>query len=187
MFFDVGQFEISRTLQEHWREIRAELGRLPNRRLAQVRHFDKDEHFERIRSDNGWTPTQSHPGWFTYILSCRDRFTDEAPRLLPRTVELLSKYETLQVGFSLLRPQTLVIPHTHPEYVGTDVLSAHLGLEAEPRNAYLTVEGGFEEEAPGKVIVFDGTRMHYAFNASPVSDRIILYLEFAQGRAQRAS
>ncbi len=186
MLYDPEQFPICYELSQHWHHFKDLYKVLDKTTVDLPRGWSHLDHFRAIKDNNGWTHSrkldtgEEDPGWLTYILCCQDQFPVEAKSLYPDVVKLLSRYQGISVcGLSLLKPQSMILPHTHPELVGTDILSCQLGLIAEPQTCYLSVNGKFEEVVPGKTIVFDGTYQHFAVNVSNF-DRVILYLEFSQ-------
>jgi beta-hydroxylase len=123
-----------------------------------------------------------NPDWLTYGLSYRGIQPDDAARKTPATSRLLARLRGCQVSaFSLLRAGSFIAPHTHPELAG-HYLTLHLGLDLLAERSYLCCESETREETPGGLIVFDGSRQHFAVNMSS-KDRVILYMEFSPGEA----
>lgn len=97
---------------------------------------------------------------------------------VPKTTALLQHIRGLKVAaLSLFRPGLLLPVHSHPELADEGLLTFHLGLEVAPDHCWLYADETFIREEAGKAIVFDGSKPHYAFNASD-ADRLILYCEF---------
>lgn len=93
----------------------------------------------------------------------------------PVTESLLSKIPGIKfASFLNMKPGTILRNHAHPENQG--LLTYHLGLDV-PVECYLKTDGRFYSEKNGKGFVFDGTKPHYAFNASN-KERLILHCEF---------
>ena len=97
----------------------------------------------------------------------------------PKTTKLLRHIKGLKVAaLALFKPGVLLPIHSHPELKAENLLTFHLGPDVPPDHCYLHADGEFAREEEGKAIVFDGSRPHYAFNASR-KDRLILYCEFS--------
>ncbi len=132
--------------------------------------------------ETGWAPywqvgtDEPNHSWMTYTLLDEGWSPPEAPRNVPRTLELLSHPACYYGGISRFRPLSVLGEHGHPN-LDSEHLVVHLGLEVEPGKAFLCVGGRFYEEANGNVFCFDGTIPHFAVNAS-TRDRAVLYLEF---------
>lgn len=93
----------------------------------------------------------------------------------PKTQELLSQIPGIKfAGFLNLKSGTILKTHHHPENAG--LLTYHLGLVV-PEECYLKTDGKFYSDKNGKAYIFDGTKPHYAFNASG-NDRMVLHVEF---------
>lgn len=104
----------------------------------------------------------------------------------PITTNLLGNIKGIKVAaLSLFKPGVLLSIHTHPELGVEGLLTFHLCLEAPTEGCYLNADGEFAREEEGVAIVFDGSRPHYAFNASDV-DRLLLYCEFSPERLRWA-
>ncbi len=183
MFYDPALFPFTRELQARWRFIRQEYLELEAPRLNIHRNGAAEEYAETLFRNNGWTPSwqvdsnDPHEGWTTYALSYKGMLPDEAPQKLPATSRLLARLRGCEVcAFSRMEAGAFIAPHSHPELAGS-LLTLHLGLDLEPRRSYICVEGQTREEDAGRIIVFDGSREHFAVNMSQKS-RTILYMEF---------
>ena len=130
----------------------------------------------------GWLPSTNDPArWLTWGLAMDGRFP-LGDAQCPRTCELLSSLSGLRLAlFSWFRPGFVIPIHTHPDMATDGVLTAHLGLLV-PEHCALWIDspsgGQFIAERPGKGFIFDGSRPHFAFNASR-KDRVILYCDFS--------
>jgi Aspartyl/Asparaginyl beta-hydroxylase len=119
--------------------------------------------------------------WLNYGLIMHD----QAPlgsAGVPKTIEILSHLRGVKVAaLSLFKPGLVLPIHSHPELADEGMFTFHMGLEAADEGNYLFTDGFFIREERGKSFVFDGSKTHFAFNASE-SDRLILYIEFSVER-----
>jgi beta-hydroxylase len=76
-------------------------------------------------------------------------------------------------GFLVLNPGTIIKPHCG---VSSDVLRCHLGIKVPEGDCCLRVDGEILKWHNGKVIIFDDTRQHEAWNMTSES-RVILLLD----------
>lgn len=79
-------------------------------------------------------------------------------------------------GFSRLKPNTILKPHTG--YMG-NFLRAHLALEVPDGDCALKVQDTVIPWQAGKMIVFDDRLEHSAWNKTN-QDRIVLLVDFIQ-------
>lgn len=187
MFFDPADFPFTRLFEEQWEVIREEMRGLDDRILDIHRNGPHEQYIAQLVNNNGWIPgwqvgsRQPNYNWLTYGLSYAGFFPAEAPHKFPATSRLLARLTGFKVcAFLLMRPLSLIGPHTHPE-LGGDLLTYHLGLQTSPGRSFLWVDGTFAEEEDGKSIIFDGSLDHFAVNMDRY-DRVILYMEFDKRR-----
>ena len=105
--------------------------------------------------------------------------TDQLPRVLPRTTEMLRRIESVNwAGFTRLHAHSNIDLHTHQD---DTALTCHLGLVIPPGGTCgLVVEGEVHTwNQPGDLVIFDGTREHGAWNKSD-QDRIVLHIDFVK-------
>jgi beta-hydroxylase len=184
---DPTRFKPLMVLRENWRVIRDECAAIDRNdiapfergaasHLAVTRKLVKNGRVQWIKA---WGAHKDR--WLNWGFTLYDQypFGDAGA---PKTVGLLRHIRGLKVGaLALFKPGVLLPIHRHPELKAENLLTFHLGLEAPRDHCYLNADGQFAREEEGKAIVFDGSRPHYAFNASGV-DRLILYCEFSPER-----
>jgi beta-hydroxylase len=183
---DVGQFKPLVKLQEHWSVIRTECVALKRSDILNIDREDKT-HEEVARAiiahGPGWVEGwgEAKAKWLNWVFVIHDhQILGDAGA--PNTSALLKHIQGLKVAaLSLFKPGLLLPIHAHPELAREGLLTFHLGLEVPPGACYLNVDGEFVPEEAGRALVFDGSRPHYAFNASD-EDRLILYCEFSPER-----
>ncbi len=177
---DIHKFAPLLPLRNNWRIIAEECCALDRENSIDVSAFKSREQVaEKLKEHGpswirGW---DGYNGWLNWgiILNYQFPLGDAG---LPKTSEFLRSIPGLKfAGISLLKGGTLLREHMHPEMKSESLLTFHLGLEVPPE-CYLNVNGNFEAEKAGRVLIFDGSLPHYAFNASD-KDRLILYCEFS--------
>lgn len=171
------------TLSENWRIIRDECAALDREDILDLDRTDKDhEMVAKALVENGraqWVKAwgENKNKWLNWGLLIYDQFL-LGDAGAPKTTALLRRLRGLKVAaLSLFKPSLLLPIHSHPELGEEQLLTFHLGLEC-PTDCYLNADGEFAREENGKALTFDGSRPHYALNAS-TSDRLILYCEFS--------
>lgn len=188
MLFNANDFAFSGRFEHHWDDIRRELNGLGRKVLTVHRNQPHGAYAALLKANNGWMPSwqvgsnEPNSDWLTYGLCYRGIFPDEASTKYPVTTALLSGMDDslIVAAFSLLRGPSYILPHRHSE-LGGDLLTYHLGIQAEPARSYLNVSGSFVEERERKSIVFDGSYEHFALNMSN-AERIVLYVEFDRSK-----
>ncbi|CAA0116853.1 Uncharacterised protein [BD1-7 clade bacterium] len=123
-----------------------------------------------------------NPNWLQFGLVLHDHPVAFAQSVMPQTLALLASISGIHVAALVrMKPQTLLPTHVHAELKPQQLLQYHLTLRcaAEHNFAYLNVDGEFRQHTAGNAFVFDGSRPHFAVNASH-AERWILYLEFHQ-------
>ena len=175
------------TLQKNWRMIREECAPIDRTNIANFeRGAMTHSAIAKKLAENGrpqWIKAWgAHKDkWLNWGFSIYDHFP-LGDAGAPKTVALLKHIKGVKVfALALFKPGVLLPVHRHPELKAENLLTFHLGLEAPRDHCYLNADGPFAREEEGKPIVFDGSRPHYAFNASGV-DRLILYAEFSPER-----
>jgi len=111
--------------------------------------------------------------WDVYpFLFFGEHFVDNQ-EACPKTWALLKDIPGLTTAsFSILRPQTEIHPHTG---FTPEVLRYHLGLEI-PEDCAITVCGRELQWEQGKILIFDDTQEHSAYNRSD-RDRVVLLFD----------
>jgi beta-hydroxylase len=184
---DVTQFKPLLMLRENWHLIGAECAALDRNDVLDFDRVGKShEEVARALVENGqprWVQAwgEEKDKWLNWGFVIHDQYP-LGDAGAPKTVGLLRHIRGLKVGaLSLFKPGLMLPVHSHPELAAEGLLTFHLGLEVPLDHCYLNADGEFVREEDGRVLAFDGSRPHYAFNASP-ADRLILYCEFSPER-----
>lgn len=175
---DPTRFKPLMVLLENWRVIRDECATLDRNDILDFERGDSS-HMEVASKlvENGraqWVKAWGtyRDSWLNWGFSIYDQYL-LGDAGAAKTTGLLRHIRGLKVAaLSLFRPGVLLTVHDHPELKAENLLTFHLGLEVPSEYCYLNADGEFVREEDGKAIVFDGSRPHYAFNASP-ADRLI--------------
>jgi beta-hydroxylase len=148
-------------LKDNWKIIRNEALNIYKSGKATL--IKNDMFFDKI-ADNGWK--KFYIKWYGPI-------TNEASKLCPKTVELISKIPEIKLAmFSILEAGSKIPLHAGP-FKGS--FRYHLGLNC-PKGAYINIDGNKYEWKNGKDILFDDTFMHEVQNNSN-DIRIILFCD----------
>jgi beta-hydroxylase len=141
-------------LEERWEDILEEYRSVSNTE----KYFEKDLYVGN---------------WDVYpFLFFGEHFVDNQ-EACPKTWALLKDIPGLTTAsFSILRPHTEIHPHTG---FTPEVLRYHLGLEI-PEDCAITVCGRELQWEQGKVLIFDDTQEHSAYNRSD-RDRVVLLFD----------
>ena len=181
-------------LQEHWETLQEEAIKVYKHSALLLKvHRKREEWTQTVTQDTidkyssqegwiaAWNPRSDAPNkeWLNYGLIVKDEVLTKNGEQCPRTIELLSKIEGINIaGFSWMKPHSEIALHRDSTGLNYRSLTYHLGLMiSEEKGAFLTVEGKREVEAEGKVIIFDSSFLHSAVNSTG-EDRIILYVDF---------
>jgi aspartyl/asparaginyl beta-hydroxylase (cupin superfamily) len=99
--------------------------------------------------------------------------------ICPETAGLLRNVKNIRTAlFSKLGPGTQLSAHTGWKELSNYVLRCHINLEVpQDGKCGLVVDGETQHHTTGDIIVFDDSKKHYAFNHSPLSDRIVLIID----------
>lgn len=171
----IESFDDLNTLEQNWLTIANEVADLPEDSIdvswAKTRAQAAEAVFKsgKMQWVEGW---DGYKNWLAWGLVLDGEFLDG----MPQTRKLLENVRGLQFAAILnMRGCTIMRNHAHPENAG--LLTYHLGLFV-PEECYLKADGNFYQHETGKGLIFDGTKPHYAFNASG-TDRFILHCEGA--------
>ena len=159
MFFEKQLFPFYQALEENWQAIKAE--------YLQLRDYQLQPWFQKEIYSGDWKVF----GFFDWP----NGHKTPGAALCPTTVSIIEEHIEghATAGFSILKPGTIIDPHVG--FAG-DFLRCHLGLII-PENCAIKVNGEERTWQEGKVMVFDDTYEHSAWNKSR-EDRIILLLDF---------
>jgi hypothetical protein len=170
-------------LQYYWSSIASEAAALP-RTLSGIHRVGKTHAQVAMEIVAAGTPCWTESwgnhkrNWLTWGLALNGTFP-LGDAGAPITTRLLRDIRGLRTAaFSLFKPGVLLTLHRHPEMADDGLLTYHLGLHVPRMQCYLWSGGDTHEEANGHALIFPGGDPHWACNASPDHERIILYVEF---------
>jgi len=156
------------TLEESWRDIRAELDRVL-------------DHPEDIPAFHQLSPDQKRiskgDNWKTYAFYVYGNRVADNCAACPVTAGLLDGLPGLQnAWFSILAPRYHIPPHKGPTRA---VIRCHLGLKvpADRSNCWLRVDSEICHWQEGACLVFDDTYEHEVKNDTD-EVRVVLFLDF---------
>jgi aspartyl/asparaginyl beta-hydroxylase (cupin superfamily) len=163
MFYDPGEFEWVRPLEDAFPAIRRE--------LMDVLRED-GVGFKAYMSEGN----QRLAGWNTFNFFFYGKKFEENCARCPETtrvLESLPRFERDHVMFSALNPRSHIPPHTGPM---NGIIRGHLALVARP-GSYIRVGNEQRTWEEGKVLVFDDSFEHEVWNHSD-QVRIVLFMNF---------
>ena len=121
------------------------------------------------------------PTWRLFGLFLKGRRIERGCALCPRTAAAVARVPRLvNAGFSCLEAGYRLRPHR-----GYDptLYRAHLGLIVPPGDCGLRVSGETRRWEAGKMLMFDDTHLHEAWNETP-EHRVVLIVDTANHRAE---
>jgi hypothetical protein len=178
-FYSSLQFPALLNLQKQWKMIAIECDALKRNNATDVSAIgDTREKVAAYLIKNkpqwisGW---DGFDKWWNWGIALNYQFPlDDAN--IPKTVSLLKSIAGLKfASLSLFKGGCMLPQHVHAE--NERLLTFHLGLDVPQYCCAVNVDGNMLYEGNGQILVFDGTKPHYSFNASN-KDRLILYGEF---------
>jgi hypothetical protein len=206
VFFNHKKFKFFKELQKSWKEIRDEaINVMINSPKLDISRTIEDWHgaesyFETIKNKEGWIRSWSYKPegtvedqtsdgnyeWLNYgLLYFGGEFSENAKQC-PKTFELVNKISThINIcGFSWMFGGCLLQPHSDITGISSGTLAMHLGLLVpQPQHTCRLIikneegEYMYMNEEDGKMLIFDATWEHYAYNLTN-QDRLILYIDF---------
>jgi beta-hydroxylase len=191
-YYPISEFPKLLELAEKWQIIREEFENLdvPVMPINRVNKLFAEVHRELISymhqgGEYGWMigwggKHLENPDWLQFGLITDFSVIEWAPAYMPKTLEILQGIPGIKVcGLAKMKPNCFLTTHTHPELAEEGLLQLHITIDApESSNFnYLNVNGEFNQNTLGNIVVFDGSQEHFAINASKL-DRTILYMEF---------
>lgn len=112
--------------------------------------------------------------WRTFVLFAYGAKSVRNTQLCPKTTEILENIPGLKTAFfSVLAPGKVIPPHRGP-YKG--LLRSHLGVRVPPGDCAIRVGNETNSWQRGKVLFFDDTIQHEAWNHSR-EERVVLFLD----------
>ena len=204
IFFNPRKYKFLRELKNNWKDIRDEalwiMNNAPQLNISRniENWYNSNDYIKTIYNKYGWINSWNNYSnnninentWLNYgliynVLDVNIEFTENI-RYCPKTIVMLRKISNhINIcGFSLMRGGCVIQLHKDETGIRNGSLAMHLGLEIpQPTNTskLIFVENnnnyvGINEDN-GKMIIFDATNEHYAYNQSD-KNRIILYIDF---------
>jgi aspartate beta-hydroxylase len=174
-FFDVSSFEWVEEFERAADAIRTELiGLLARTNAPVVPYLQHDPQRPQLRRD----PLVGSTDWGAIFLWKDGVLVEEVAATCPRTVEALERLPLVRtpgrspnVLFSLLQPGAHIKPHHG--FVNTRLIG-HLPLIVPPRCG-LRVGNQVHDWEPGKVVLFDDTIEHEAWNRSDTIRAVLIF------------
>jgi hypothetical protein len=180
-------------LLEHWKIIQQEALRIP-----QWTAWPETQHYSKVKTKNNGDddsdnddPDSFHPSWTVFPLChCfpaniieNRQWVHKTCAFVPQTVQLLQRHlgPVLRTAlFSRLDPETTLEAHTGWADLANHVIRCHLPLVVPPGGVCGTwVDGCIETHEEGRLLCFDDSKVHRAFNYSK-GERIVLILDLAR-------
>ncbi len=167
-FHDLLQFSWVKSLEDAANDIQQECIAVSTpKALPNVQHIFPAE-----------SPLASNENWKVYFLYLYWNLIEEQANMCPATINVIKKIPgVVSVFFSVLSPGKTI-----PEHVGgyNGVLRCHLGLviPSPEKSCGISVGGKTEYWSAKKVIIFDDTFPHSAWNHSNDQHRIVLFIDF---------
>ena len=168
IFFDLKQFPWTAELENNFEKILHEsIKVMKSERLPNIQDVLSQE-----------KPIAKEENWKVYFIYFFWNLVKEHSIACPETTEIIKKIPGLvSAFFSVLAPGKNIPEHYGP-YNG--VLRCHLGLiiPAQKNCAGLQVGDQVKYWSPGKVLIFDDTNPHSAWNNSTNEYRVVLFIDF---------
>ena len=195
LFYSTDQFPITKILEDNWESIAKEYMKLPKDVMIKKDGRSKnswygDDNFNELvelyQKKYGWInawqdkKNNVNNNWMNWGLYVDNKPLGYNSKLCPITTSILSKIPGIQIaGFSVMKPNSMINPHTDTTGLKFNSMAYHLGLDV-PNDGVceLFVDNKHMKEKNGKAFLFDATFLHYAKNTSKKYDRAILYIAF---------
>lgn len=192
-FYSTDKFPALKILEDNWKIIADEYAMLPkdvmikNGGRSQNSWYGDNEFKELAKLHetkygwvNGWKVGEkgANKNWNNWGLVFDGNQLGKNAEMCPRTSKLLASIPGIQVaGFSVLKPDSVITPHTDSTGIKYNSLTYHLGLDIPHNgNNKLHVSGNSMKQQNGKAFLFDATHSHHTYNTSKTHDRAILYM-----------
>lgn len=169
-FFTPEQFPWSRTLENNWQTIRAELDEILLQTDALPNFQDIMPRQERITQDDGWK---------TYFFCAFGFVAQKNCNRCPRTWSLLQQIPGLKVAFFSILAPGKHIPEHYGKHKG--IIRYHLALKVpEPKEkCRIRIADQITHWEEGKSLIFDDTFPHEVWNETD-GYRVVLFLDIAR-------
>jgi hypothetical protein len=157
---------------------------------------NSENYVNKIKNEYGWIRSWSYKdgeaiksegnyNWLNYGLLYFNNEFEKNCEKCPKTLELLNKIkDKINIcGFSYFMGNTTIEIHSDETGPSNNSMAMHLGLiiPKNPETCKLIMkidnEFYYESEKEGKILIFDATNEHYAYNQSN-EDRVVLYIDF---------
>ncbi|MDX1701496.1 MAG: aspartyl/asparaginyl beta-hydroxylase domain-containing protein [Melioribacteraceae bacterium] len=176
-------------LEDNWEIIKSEIPEFDKNKKYPIRERDAwnnekcDKFIESLKDNKLWFASDwKNLRWYQFPLIYHNKPIGNADKICPKTVELLLKIPSIQVGgFTLLYPKTKMPIHT--DFTGKKHRSMAANMPLTSKNDCLYIKNknnSFQTKRHknGEMIIFDATNEHYAENLDNNNIRVILYLDF---------
>ncbi|VVU95638.1 Aspartyl/Asparaginyl beta-hydroxylase [seawater metagenome] len=187
-------YPITKILEKNWEKIANECKNLPSRMIglegrSQFAWYGDKEtenlansYFKDYGWINGWKVDEKgvNKKWKNWALVYDGKLLGHNSKICPETSKLLAQIPGIRVaGFSILKTNGDIPPHTDTTGFKYNSLAFHLGLDV-PKDApsKLYILDSHIKEKNGKAFLFDASFTHSADNKSNTRDRAILYIDF---------
>ncbi len=129
-------------------------------------------------NDNNNNDENNNNGWLNFGLIHNNKTFDANSKICPNTCNILKNIKGINIaGFSLLKPNSKILPHKDHSGIKNNSVTIHYGLIIPEENkCNLIVDNEIKYQEEDKLIIFDSNYIHYAENNSD-KDRIILYID----------
>ena len=175
----------------NWRELFPELETLVNSAdvvLAEAEKMEQALRYTPWPESNLYNRSDQNGDWKVVPLLYTFPATDASKskwvaancQQCPKTTALLKAIPGIRTAlFSRMGPNTRLSSHRGWADLANHVLRCHLSLRVpdEPNSCGVWVEREVQHHAKGKMIVFDDSHEHKAFNSSMTQDRIVLIFD----------
>lgn len=147
-------------LEDNWKDIRDEAAHLQEELMIAWP--------EKYLCERGWDVL----GFYAF-----ENKIEEICKTCPKTTAVLEQIPGLVTAiYSRLKPRSHIKPHVGYYVYSEKILRIHLGLFV-PKGCTLQVNGIGRQWEEGKVMIFDDTYRHEAWNPDPSRERIVLMLD----------
>ena len=200
-FYNTRDFGVLKELRENYKIIKEEAKNVLKNapKLDIYRNYDdwhnSHEYVNKIKNEYGWirswmykdgqaVKSDGNYNWLNYGMLYFGEFFDKNCEQCPKTKELLSKIkDKINIcGFSYVMGNTTIEIHSDETGPSNNSMAVHLGLiipkNPETCKLIMKVDDNYyyETEKEGKLLIFDATNYHYAYNQSN-EDRVVLYID----------